>query len=293
MAGVLGYCIWGLFPLYFKVLGAVTPLEILAHRIVWSFVLLLTLVSFRGMLPGFINVFRSPLLLRSLAITTVLITINWGLFIYAVSIGQTKSASLGYYINPFVNVALGMVFLGERLTLLQKIALVFAALGVGWLVVQHMQIPWIPLTLGFTFGVYGLLRKRSSVKPLLGLTVETALMTPIALGYAFFLFQTEALAIGSVGTKETIMLLCAGFLTTVPLLLFTFGAQTIPYSTMGFIQFITPSLHLFCALVVFRETITGNELISFVLIWIGLCFFVAQLLVPAEGSRQEKALQEG
>lgn len=287
MAAVLGYCIWGLFPLYFKALKSVTPLEVLAHRIVWSFLLLLVLVWYKGLLSGFVTAFKHRPSLKSLSLSTVLITINWGVFIYAVTIGQTKSASLGYYINPFVNVALGMFLLGERLALLQKIALGFAAAGVGWLVIHNQQVPWISLILASSFGLYGLVRKRSQVKPLLGLAVETALMSPVALGYMIYLWSAGALAFTSpeLSGTQTTLLLCAGLLTTVPLLLFTFGAQTIPYSMMGFIQFITPSLHLFCALVVFGESITHHELISFALIWIGLGFFVAQLFVPTERVR--------
>ncbi len=291
-AAVLGYCIWGLFPLYFKLLKSVPALEVLAHRVVWSFLLLLVIVSYKGMLAGFFKALRTPASLASLSLSTVLITLNWGLFIYAVEIGQTKSASLGYYINPFVNVALGMFFLGERLAVLQKIALGFAAFGVGWLVMHQNEIPWISLALAFSFGFYGLVRKKSAVKPLLGLTVETALMTPLALIYAITLASAGNLAFGAVGPMETSLLLCAGLLTTVPLLLFTFGAQTIPYSMMGFIQFITPTLHLVCALAVFGETITHHELISFILIWVGLGFFVAQLFVSTRKLPNKKSLQK-
>ncbi len=277
---MVGYCIWGLFPIYFKALDAIDDLEVLAYRIFFSFILLVCLILFWGQWKEFLRCFRNKAMLGALLISTLMITLNWGLFIYAVGIQQTKSASLGYYINPFVNVALGVVLLGERLKYLHRWALAFAALGVGWMIFQKFQIPWISLVLAFSFGMYGLVRKRSGITPLLGLAVETALVSPLALGYLLYRHQVAGLGVSTGTSTEVALLLGTGLLTTVPLFLFNFGALRIPYSMMGFLQFITPTLHFVCAIVVFGEPFSLHEWISFGFIWIGLGFFVAQAFAP-------------
>ena len=268
--GLFAYLIWGCFPVYFKAFGSVPPLQIVSHRIVWSVVFLL-LLSFR---PGRWNDIRQALTdRRSLLIlltTAILIATNWLVFIIAIGHGQVLQSSLGYFITPFVSVLLGRIFLKEHLRPLQLIALLLAALGVITLTIRYGSIPWTALILAVTFGSYGLLRKIVATDALAGLTVETIVLAPLAGSFLVFAaWQGEGAFLTS-GLKINLLLMSAGVATAVPLLLFAAAARRLKLATIGFLQYITPTMHFLLAVVVYNEPFSSAHLASFLCIWAGL-----------------------
>lgn len=268
--GIVAYLIWGGFPVYFKAFGSVPPLQIVSHRIVWSVVFLL-LLSFR---PGRWNDIRHAMTdRRSLLIlitTAILIATNWLVFIIAIEHGQVLQSSLGYFITPFVSVLLGLMFLKERLRRLQLVALFLAAAGVITLTVRHGSIPWSALILAVTFGSYGLLRKVVKTDALAGLTVETVVLAPLACGYLLFEAWHGEGAYLSGGIGISLLLMSAGIATAVPLLLFAAAARRLKLATIGFLQYITPSIHFLLAVKVYNEPFSPAHLTSFLCIWAGL-----------------------
>ena len=268
--GLFAYLIWGCFPVYFKAFGNVPPLQIVSHRIVWS-VVFLQLLSFR---PGRWNDIRQALTdRRSLLIlltTAILIATNWLVFIIAIGHGQVLQSSLGYFITPFVSVLLGRIFLKEHLRPLQLIALLLAALGVITLTIRYGSIPWTALILAVTFGSYGLLRKIVATDALAGLTVETIVLAPLAGSFLVFAaWQGEGAFLAS-GLKINLLLMSAGVATAVPLLLFAAAARRLKLATIGFLQYITPTMHFLLAVVVYNEPFSSAHLASFLCIWAGL-----------------------
>jgi chloramphenicol-sensitive protein RarD len=268
--GVFAYLIWGFFPVYFKAFGSVPPLQIVSHRIVWSVVFLL-LLSLR---PGrWEDIRRAMTDWRSLLIlvtTAILIATNWLVFIIAVGHGQVLQSSLGYFITPFVSVLLGMIFLKEQLRRLQLVSLLLAATGVITLTVRHGSIPWSALILALTFGSYGLLRKVVKTDALAGLTVETIVLTPVACAFLIFAAWRGEGAFLMGGLKINLLLMSAGVATAVPLLLFAAAARRLRLATIGFLQYITPTLHFLLAVAVYGEPFSSAHLTSFLCIWAGL-----------------------
>jgi chloramphenicol-sensitive protein RarD len=268
--GVCAYLIWGFFPVYFKAFGTVPPLQIVSHRIVWSLVFLM-LLSFR---PGrWEDIRRAVTDRRSLLIlvtTAILIATNWLAFIIAVGQGQVLQSSLGYFITPFVSVLLGLIFLKERLRSLQLVSLLLAATGVITLTVRYGSIPWTALILALTFGSYGLLRKVVKTDALAGLTVETIVLAPIACAYLLVAAWRGEGAFLVEGLKINLLLMSAGVATAVPLLLFAAAARRLRLATIGFLQYITPTLHFLLAVVVYSEPFSSTHLTSFLCIWAGL-----------------------
>jgi chloramphenicol-sensitive protein RarD len=268
--GLAAYLIWGCFPVYFKVFGAVPALQIVSHRIVWSFVFLI-LLSLR---PGRLHDIRMAMTnRRSLLIlvsTAILISINWLVFIIAVGHGEVLQSSLGYFITPFVSVLLGMIFLKEQLRRLQLVALILAAIGVLSLTLRYGSIPWTALILAATFGSYGLLRKIVKTDPLAGLTVETIVLAPLACTFLFFVAWRGEGAFLAGGFKIDLLLMSAGVATAVPLLLFAAAARRLRLATIGFLQYITPTMHFLLAVVVYNEPFSSAHLTSFLCIWAGL-----------------------
>jgi chloramphenicol-sensitive protein RarD len=268
--GVTAYLIWGFFPVYFKAFGSIAPLQIVSHRIVWSLAFLV-LISFR---PGRWHDIRQAMTdRRSLLIlvsTALLIATNWLVFIIAVGHGQILQSSLGYFITPFVSVLLGMVFLKEQLRRLQLIALLLAAAGVITLTVSYGSIPWTALILAVTFGSYGLLRKVVKTDALAGLTVETVVLAPLACAFLFFSAWRGEGAFLSSGLKIDLLLVSAGVATAVPLLLFAAAARRLRLATIGFLQYITPTMHFLLAVGVYNEPFSSAHLASFLCIWAGL-----------------------
>ena len=277
LAGVLSalgcFTFWGLFPIYFKQLQHVPALEVLAHRILGSAVLLLALILARRQGPVLLASFRNGRHLRFYLLTTVLISVNWLLYIWAVQTGRILEASLGYYINPLVNVVLGVLFLRERLNPRQWSAVAIAGAGVLALVIGHGVFPWISLTLALSFGSYGLLRKKAGHAAMLGLCMETLLMAPIALLLLTVFAVRGAGAFGMLDGHTDLLLLAAGPITVAPLLLFLQATQRLRLSTVGLIQYLTPTLQFLLAVVVYREPFTSTHLIAFGCIWLALALY--------------------
>jgi len=271
--GVAAYGMWGLFPIYFKALSGIPALEVLAHRIVWSVVLLVPLVLVRGQWTELRRVISSKKTLATLILTTVLIAVNWYLFIWAIAHDRVLEASLGYFINPLINVMLGMIFLGEKLSRPAAVAVVLAGLGVSVQVVMVGELPWIALTLAFSFGLYGLLRKTAAVGAVVGLTVETSILMLPAAGYLAWARRTGGLYLGSGDLSTDVLLVLAGAVTAAPLLCFTSAARLLPLTTLGFLQYIAPSGHFLLAVLAYGEVLTTGRIITFVCIWLALAIF--------------------
>lgn len=271
--GLCAYLCWGFFPVYFKAVKVVPPLEMVAHRIVWSLAFLLVLITWKGAWRSIMELLRRPKCLAALTASTLLIATNWLVFIYAVGVGEVLQSSLGYFINPLVSVLLGFLFLGERLERTQWVSLALASAGVLYFALQLGSWPWISLLLGASFGLYGLIRKALHVEPLVGLTVETLLLAPFAL---FYLLQLHGKGTGiflASSTRIDLLIPMAGIVTAVPLLLFAAAARRLRLATIGFLQYITPTLHFLLAVAVYGEKFTHTHLISFLFIWCGLTLY--------------------
>ena len=275
--GLAAYTMWGVLPVYFRLLDGVQPLDIVAHRIVWSLVALAALVTlFRSWAP----VGRALSQRRSLgllALTAVLIAVNWLLYVYAINSGHILAGSLGYYLTPLANILLGRFLLKERLTRRQVLAVGIAALGVAVLAAGALGTLWISLTLCFSFATYGLLRKVLPVDSLTGLMVETLLLFPLALGWLAW-GVADGRAVFGTTTSEWMLLLAAGIVSTTPLLLFTEAARRLAYSTVGMLQFIAPTLQFLLAVAVYGERFTTAHGIAFAAIWTALAVYTSALL---------------
>ena len=271
--GLGAYLVWGVMPLYFKALAHVSALEIVAHRVLWSLVFLGALVALWRRWPAIRTALANRKVLATLAITTLLIGVNWLTFIYAVVAGHVLEGSLGYYLNPLVNVLLGVVLLKEKLTRAQVFATLLAASGVAVLAAGAGSGLWISLTLAATFAIYGFLRKIVDVDSVEGLTIETFLLAPIALAWLLWLRNEGSAAFTSIGIGTDLLLVFGGALTAIPLLMFTAAARRLPYSTLGFLQYIAPSLQFLLAVLVFGEPLTTAHIICFGAIWTALAIF--------------------
>jgi chloramphenicol-sensitive protein RarD len=271
--GLMAYLCWGFFPVYFKAVKLVPPLEMVAHRIVWSLAFLLLLVTWKGAWRTMLALFTKPKFLAALTVSTLLIATNWLVFIYAIGVGEVLQSSLGYFINPLVSVLLGFVFLGERLERPQWVSLFLAAAGVVYLAVQYGRIPWISLILAASFGLYGLIRKSLHVEPLVGLTVETLLLAPFALVYILQLHHGGTGIFLAASGRLDLLIPMSGVITAIPLLLFAAAAKKLRLATIGFLQYITPTMHFLLAVTVYGETFTRTHLISFIFIWCGLALY--------------------
>lgn len=271
--GVGAYGLWGVFPLYFKAVRHVPALEVLCHRILWSLVFLAGLMLLRRNWSAARQALRSRRTQATLGATTLLIAGNWLVFIWAVAHDRVLQASLGYYINPLVNVLLGFLFLRERLRRWQTCAVVLAAVGVGYLTLADKQFPGLALFLALTFGAYGLLRKTAKVDALVGLTVETALLAPLALAYlGYEMWHDRAVFLRDSLTTDVLLLL-AGVVTAVPLLWFTEAARRLPLATMGFLQYLAPTGHFLLAVLAFGEPFTWAHGVTFACIWTALLVY--------------------
>jgi len=271
--GITAYLIWGFFPLYFKAIGSVPPLQVISHRIVWSALFLSLLVAKRSRWGDIRTALTQPSSLLTLTGTALLIATNWLVFIIAVEHGQVLQSSLGYFITPFVSVLLGFLFLKERLRRLQLCALFLAATGVITLTLLHGSFPWTALILALTFGSYGLLRKVVAADALIGLTVETFLLAPVALACLLYASWQGDGAFIAAGVQTSLLLASAGVITAIPLLLFSAAARRLRMATIGFLQYITPTLHFLLAVLLYKETFLRSHLASFLLIWAGLAAY--------------------
>lgn len=263
--GLGAYLWWGFIPLYFKLVAHLPPLAVLGHRVLWSFVFLAVLIAFTSAWGELGATLRDRRTLIMLGISTVLLAINWGIFIYAVSAKQVIQASLGYFINPLVSVALGIVFLKERLRPWQVLGLLAAAAGVAVLTITRGQLPWIALALACSFGGYGLVRKLAHVGPLIGVGVETAMLVPIAAAYVAFVHAGDG--IPAFASSDLVLLSISGVVTVLPLLWFTAATRRLRLSTMGFLQYVGPTCQFLLAVLAFDERFSTGTLAGFSLIW--------------------------
>lgn len=271
--GLFCYSFWGLFPVFFKALHGATPLEIVSHRIFWSMIFLFFLLGFKKQLGSILTTIKDRSTLLTLCGSTLLIATNWLVFLFAVQRGEVLQSSLGYFMTPLISVLLGFFFLQERLNRWQLLSVLLAIIGVLNLTLLHGSIPWLALIIGATFGLYGLLRKLARVDATIGLTVETMLLAPIALGYIIFLGNTHQGHFMSGTVRLDILLPISGIITALPLLLFVAAARRLQLATIGFLQYITPSLHFLLAIWLYHEPFSHNQLISFLFIWTALGIF--------------------
>jgi len=269
---LLAYLSWGFLPIYWKFLNTVPSMEILTHRMVWSVFFLLGLLAVQKRLGELRQLFHSPKYIFMLFGTAALLSGNWFVYIYGVNTNQVIETSLGYFINPLLVILLGALFLKERLNIWQIVALGFAALGVLNFLWNFGSLPWIALSLAFTFSLYGLFRKMIPVKPLVGLLMETVLLAPLA---AVLIVFWEVDGTGSFGNvwMTDILLIGAGVVTSLPLLWFTNAGKRLRYSTMGFIQYMTPSIQLGIGVYLYNEPFTSTHAVTFGLIWTGLLVY--------------------
>jgi chloramphenicol-sensitive protein RarD len=268
---------WGILPFYWKALKSVPSIEILAHRIIWSFVFTSIVLIVRK------RMFLRKLLMdgqnrRALILTSGLIGVNWFTYVYAVNSARIVEASMGYYINPLLNVVLGIVILRERLNPLQVVAFLLACAGVMYLTIDYGRFPWIALLLACAFALYGLFKKTTKIESMSGLMIETMLLSPIALGILFFQALRGNIAILHLSRSIDFFLILAGLVTVLPLYWFAQGAKRIPLSSVGFLQYIAPTLMLVIGIFVYNEAFTRAHLISFVFIWVALGLYSLTLV---------------
>jgi len=275
--GLACYLVWGLVPLFFKLLKEVPAGEVVANRILWSAVILLLIAVPRGRLPAIGQIFRDPKLLTMLCASATFIAINWLVYIWAVNANHLLAASLGYFLNPLVNVALGIVVLGERLRRLQIVAVAIAAVGVVIAALGALSELWISVALALSFGFYGLVRKQAQVSAVEGLTVETLILAPVFLLGLVWQAQSHPLAFGR-GFTLSALLVASAFVTSVPLVVFAMAAKRLPFATIGLLQYIAPSMVFLIATLGYHEAMRPQLLIAFVFIWVALALFTIDLL---------------
>ena len=288
--GLAAYGWWGLVPLYFRALRQIAPLELLAHRIVWSLLFLALILSLGKRWPRLWSCFRDRAICRTLVLTSFLIAVNWFVYITAVEQELLVHASLGYFITPLVNVLLGMLFFKERLRRLQWLALLFAVAGTAILIWYEQTFPWIAFTLAGSFSLYGLFRKKIPVDGLVGLSAETIFLVPLSLGYLIYLGTQQTLALGAISVTVDVLILCSGIVTAIPLLCFGQAAQRLPLSTLGFLQYLAPSIQFLLAVALFGEAFDTRRVQGFVLTWIGLAIFTADSVRAFRKARLGKPL---
>lgn len=289
--GLLAYGLWGVLPIYFKQLAAVSALDIVAHRVVWSLLFLAVLLAIIRGWGQVQTALRDRKTLALLIATSVLIAINWLLYVYAVTSGHILAGSLGYYLNPLMNIVLGRFILKERLTGLQWAAVAIAAAGVSVLASGAGTTLWISLTLCVTFATYGLLRKIAAVDALAGLSIETAILFPVAVAWLLWGVAGGQPSFGS-NDRELILLTAAGAISTTPLLLFTAAARRLRYSTLGMLQFLAPTLQFLLAVALYGEAFTRAHAIAFGAIWTALALYVASLVRDLRAQRAEPSCAE-
>lgn len=278
LAALGAFTLWGIFPLYFKVLGYVPVFEILANRILWSLVLVFALVAITGRFSHLKAAISDSKTMLIFVGSTALIGLNWTVFVWAIAHDRVLEAGLGYYINPLVNVVLGMIFFAERMNKWQGLAIFLAVCAVVLMTVVLGELPWVSLVLAFSFGFYGLLRKKAQAESTVGLMIETGILVPFSIAYLIFLSATGGLQGGQIGDDfydlNTVLLLAGtGLVTGVPLILFSYGAQRLRLATVGVIQYVAPTIQVVLAVFVFEEHFSQIQFIALSLIWLGLIIY--------------------
>lgn len=288
-ATAVAFAVWGVFPLYFHPLRLVSPFQVIAHRVVWSCVFVVLWMVLRGELSTVRAALADRSVVWRLAVTATLITVNWLIYVWAIMNGHVVEGSLGYFINPLVNVLLGVAVLSERLTRAQWTAIALATSGVGYLTVVAGRPPWIALILAVSFGTYGLIRKVVKVDALPGLAIETLLLVPFAALYLLWCESSGIGALGHAGLPTTALLIGSGPLTAIALFLFAYGTRLLPYSTVGLLQYIAPTLQLACGVFVFHEEFTRTRALGFMLIWAALVIYAGEGLALSRRQQREPA----
>jgi len=273
LAGIGAYILWGLFPIYWRLLEGVPAIEILVHRMVWSMLFVAAILTIKKDWHWLRGAVHNRRMMLTYTLAAILLSINWFTYIWAVNAGFVVEASLGYFINPLVNILLGVIFLGEKLRSGQVAAVILAVLGVVYLTVSYGSLPWISLILAFTFGMYGLIKKTAPLESMHGFSLETLVLFLPALGY---LIYREASGVGAFvheGGGVTLLLILAGPVTSIPLLLFGYSARRIPLSMLGFIQYIAPTLQFMLGVFVYAEPFPPARLVGFSIIWLALLIY--------------------
>lgn len=290
IAGIAAFMTWGLIPVYWKLLKGVSPPEILAHRFVWTSLFLIGLLSWQRRWPEVKTVVSSRRATLYCLAAGVSVAINWFFFIFAVVIGRVIETSLGYFMTPLVNVLFGAIFLRERLTRWQIISVLLAAAGVLYLTFGYGRFPWIAVTLCTTFGLYGLLRKKSGTAAIPGLFLETVMLVPAALGYLVWLKANGALLFAGGGWYMSILLITTGIVTAVPLFWFGYAARYLRLTTIGFLQYLAPTGSFFLGVFLYHEPFTHGHFITFGLIWIALAIFTFEAVTRWRSTRAHTAM---
>ena len=272
VAALLAYSMWGFLPILFRLLDGVGSVLIVAERTVWSMVLLALIIAFTGGFGEIRALLSDRRRMRVVALSALLLGGNWLLYVYAVESGQVLEASFGYFINPLVNIAIGMIFLGERQNMLQTISIGIAVVAILIQALALGSIPYIALGLAFTFGFYGLIRKTAQAGPTTGLFAETLVVSPIALGYIGYSIATAGIGVHA-DPATMALLIFTGPMTAIPLLLFAYGVRRLRMTTIGMFQYISPTLQFLVAILLFGEELNGTRLLSFALIWLSLVVF--------------------
>ena len=278
IAGIAAFATWGLIPVYWKLLSDIPASEILAHRFVWTTTFLIGLLSFQQRWPEVRQATRSRRALLYCFASGLAISVNWLFFIWAVNVGRVIETSLGYFMTPLINVLFGATFLRERLTRWQLISVLLALVGVLNLTLGYGKFPWLALTLCISFGLYGLLRKKSGVRPIPGLFLETALLTPIAAGYLIYLERAGPSTLSAASWSFVLLLVSTGVVTGLPLVWFGHAARHLRMTTVGFLQYLSPSCSFFLGVFLYHEPFTRAHLITFIFIWVALVIFTAEAI---------------
>jgi chloramphenicol-sensitive protein RarD len=274
-AATAAFVIWGLFPVYLHPLHDVAAIQVIAHRVTWSCLFILVWLVARGELGRLSATLTKPALLARLTVTALLISCNWLVYVWSVTHEHIVDTSLGYYINPLMNVVLGVFVLKERLNRAQWVAVALAGVAVLYLAILAGRPPWIALTLAVSFSLYGLLRKVISVDALPGLATETLILLPLALAYLVWCQATGSGALTNTSPAIAALLIGSGLVTAIPLFLFAYGARALPYSTLGVLQYLAPSLQLLCGVYLFHESFGTTRAAGFALIWLALLIYAA------------------
>jgi chloramphenicol-sensitive protein RarD len=292
IAGVAAFATWGLIPVYWKLLSNLPALEILAHRFVWTTVFLIGLLSFQQRWPEVREATRSRRALLYCFASGLAISVNWLFFIWAVNVGRVIETSLGYFMTPLVNVLFGALFLRERLTRWQFVSVLLALVGVLNLTLGYGKFPWLAITLCISFGLYGLLRKKSGVRPIPGLFLETTLLTPTAAGYLTYLGVAGHSTLSSASWSFVLLLMSTGIVTGLPLVWFGHAARHLRLTTLGFLQYLSPSCSFFLGVFLYHEPFTRAHLVTFIFIWVALVIFTAEAIWRWRTGREEEVIPE-
>ncbi|MBZ9777206.1 EamA family transporter RarD [Mesorhizobium sp. CO1-1-8] len=283
------YLLWGLLPFYMKAVAHLPLAEVIAHRIVWSVPIAAAVLVWAGRTADFKAALRSPRTIAMAALTAALISVNWGIYVWAIAVDRTVETALGYYINPLVSVVVGALLLGERLDRLQIAAVALAAVAVTVLTIEGGKLPWVSLALAFSFAAYGFFRKTLPIGPSQGFLLEVLLLSVPALGYIVYLIATGQDHIVSSSGTDTALLIGCGPVTSVPLLLFAFGAKLLRLSTIGIMQYIAPTMVFLIAVLIFGEPFGTTQAVAFALIWAALAVYSWSMLTTARRAAPQPA----